>query len=164
MSLWICHRFWEFTNCSAQSLKNLFREFNLYQLSFYLIQYHSQSVSLIHIESTRFSQIVYESAIFFEKSLSIHRNRTIHFYRNYFLADSECPQTEDLQTNSWLVWTFLKWVFVSDWPITNLFGGPPFGDTHWVSLRISEKIISIKMGCLVTVYNNGFIMFLANSL
>ena len=130
MSLWICHRFWEFTNCSAQSLKNLFREFNLYQLSFYLIQYHSQSVSLIHIESTRFSQIVYESAIFFEKSLSIHRNRTIHFYRNYFLADSECPQTEDLQTNSWLVWTFLKWVFVSDWPITNLFGGPPFGDTQ----------------------------------
>ena len=31
----------------------------------------------------------------------IHRNMTIHFYRNYFLVDSECPQSEDLQTEFW---------------------------------------------------------------
>ena len=29
---------------------------------------------------------------------NIQCNRTTHFYRNYFLADSECPQSEDLQT------------------------------------------------------------------
>ena len=74
----------------------------------------------------------------------IHCNRTIHFYWNYFFADSECPKMEDPKTefgksqiNSWLVFPFLKWVFVSNWPITNLFGateipfdGPPFGGTQ----------------------------------
>ena len=29
----------------------------------------------------------------------IQRNKTIHFYRNYFLSDSECPQTEDPHRN-----------------------------------------------------------------
>ena len=33
-------------------------------------------------------------------SFYIEDNKTTHFYGNYFLADSECPQTEDPQTNS----------------------------------------------------------------
>ena len=31
--------------------------------------------------------------------LNIQRNKTIHFYRNYFLSDAECPQTEDTHRN-----------------------------------------------------------------
>ena len=27
--------------------------------------------------------------------LTIHRNGTTHFYRNYFLADSDCPQKRE---------------------------------------------------------------------
>ena len=30
---------------------------------------------------------------------NIQGNKTIHFYRNYFLSDSECPQTEDPHRN-----------------------------------------------------------------
>ena len=61
---------------------------------------------------------------------NIQCNRTTHFYRNYFLADSECPQTEDPQTNSWLVNLIRKLISKKFRPITNLFGGPPFGDTQ----------------------------------
>ena len=33
------------------------------------------------------------------KHENIHRNRTTHFYRNYFLADSECPHRRTLERN-----------------------------------------------------------------
>merc|ERR1711911_84374 len=79
-------------------------------------------------------------------------NKTIHFYRNYFLSDSECPQTEDPYRNfgspKQTVVIGLFYFFA------NLFGATkiPMGVLRLGTLRIREKIISIKMDCLVILY------------
>ena len=43
----------------------------------------------------------YEIKLLIKKEcfLIIQRKKTINFYRNYFLSDSECPQTEDPNRN-----------------------------------------------------------------
>ena len=82
----------------------------------------------------------------------IQDNKTIHFYRNYFLSDSECPQTEDPYRNfgspKQTVVIGLFYFFA------NLFGATkiPMGVLRLGTLRIREKIISIKMDCLVILY------------
>merc|ERR1711911_360279 len=79
-------------------------------------------------------------------------NKTIHFYRNYFLSDSECPQTEDPYRNfgspKQTVVIGLFYFFA------NLFGATkiPIGVLRLGTLRIREKIISIKMDCLVILF------------
>ena len=96
----------------------------------------------------------YEIKLLIKKEcfLIIQRKKTINFYRNYFLSDSECPQTEDPNRN-----------FGSSKQIrektekTNhdrLFGATkiPMGVLRLGTLRIREKIISIEMDCLVTLY------------
>ena len=83
---------------------------------------------------------------------STQRNKTIHFYRNYFLSNSECPQTEDSHRNfGSLKHTAVIGLFYF---FANLFGATkiPMGVLRLGTLRIREKIISIEMGCSVTLY------------
>ena len=85
-------------------------------------------------------------------SFTIQSNRTTHFDRNYFLSDSECPQTEDPHLNFGSPkQTIVIGLFYS---FANWFGATkiPMGVLRLGTLRIREKIISIEMGSPVTLY------------
>ena len=74
----------------------------------------SLCASRFHIESTIHSRIHHITSVYYvgrhfytskifsrcsEQMKIIHRNRTTHFYRNYVLADSECPHRKSLERN-----------------------------------------------------------------
>ena len=95
-------------------------------------------------------------------SATIQRNRLTHFYRNDFLVDSDCPRI--CVDVGW--WVSVSKRFVIGQSETNIHfknvktnhesirGGdpPPHIHTNSGTIRIHETIISIKMGCYVTLY------------
>ena len=77
----------------------------------------------------------------------IHRNRTTHFYRNYFSRILSVPIRRTPKRNSGSPKQIRE---KKKRPITTVCLG--LLKIRLGTLRIHKKIISIKMGCSVTVY------------
>ena len=149
----------------APQMRNSY-EFRLVQVP----SYFGRAVSFLKthralMEKWRAMAVQFNREVAFSrlKRRDIQRNKTIHLFRNDFLMDSECPRI-CVNVGWWVSVSkqFVIGLYVFEMNVrlrlTNhgLFRDgdpPPHIHTNSGTLRIHEKIISIKMGCLVTLYS-----------
>ena len=91
---WFTYLFFKFIRNPLSFCKIATNSLFISQIQFLFRKFTFNSLSIKRIYYLRLF-FHYRSTSFISYSISIQRNKTIHSYRNYFLSDSECPQTED---------------------------------------------------------------------